>query len=286
MARSTSIHDSEVFRAVLTTVRTYADGVTPPTTTTAVYGPYSGSKGARQAVTRYSGEKAGIGSTATTTGVVEFCPVHWRGVKDAGKPTVVEDKPTGPAFVPWPKTPRLFKGMTITEKIDGTNAAIHIVPGEVEGTFSITAQSRNRVITPGKGTDNSGFAAWAHANASELALLLGPGLHFGEWWGQGINRNYGVDGRRFSLFNTDKHAEVKRTVGGVDVEPVPVLFRGDFSTTTVAAVLAMLKSEGSLAAPGFNNPEGVCVFHHGARQVTKVTLDNNDAGKWENITAF
>lgn len=285
MARSASIHDSEVFRAVLTTVRTYTDGVTPPTTSTAVYGPYTGSKGARQAVTRYSGERTLIGSTVTTTGVVEFCPVNWRDVKDAGKPTIPEDKPTGPAFVPWPKTPRLFRGMTITEKIDGTNAAVHVVENpDLPGTYSVTAQSRNRIITPGKATDNSGFAAWVHANAVELAAVLGAGLHFGEWWGQGINRNYGLDARRFSLFNTDKHAELKVTVGGVDVEPVPVLFRGDFSTSTVSAVLAMLKSEGSLAAPGFNNPEGVCVYHHAARQVTKVTFDANDSGKWETVS--
>lgn len=27
-------------------------------------------------------------------------------------------------FVPWAKTPRLFRDMTVTEKIDGTNAAV------------------------------------------------------------------------------------------------------------------------------------------------------------------
>jgi hypothetical protein len=197
------------------------------------------------------------------------------------------EKPTGPAFVPWPKTPRLFRGMTITEKIDGTNAAVHVVENaDLPGTYSVTAQSRNRIITPGKTTDNSGFAAWVHANAVDLAAVLGPGLHFGEWWGQGINRNYGVDARFFSLFNTDKHASVKVTLGGVEVATVPVLFRGEFSTSTVSAVLAMLKSEGSLAAPGFNNPEGVCVYHHAARQVTKVTFDQNDAGKWEHIAGL
>lgn len=195
------------------------------------------------------------------------------------------EKPTGPAFVPWPKTPRLFRGMTITEKIDGTNAAVHVVENaDLPGTYSVTAQSRNRIITPGKTTDNSGFAAWVHANAVDLAAVLGPGLHFGEWWGQGINRNYGVDARFFSLFNTDKHASVKVTLGGVEVATVPVLFRGEFSTSTVSAVLAMLKSEGSLAAPGFNNPEGVCVYHHAARQVTKVTFDANDSGKWETVS--
>ncbi|MFD6361860.1 hypothetical protein ACFWFX_18710 [Streptomyces roseolus] len=32
---------------------------------------------------------------------------------------------------------------------------------------------------------------------------------------------------------------------------------------------------------GFMNPEGICICHTQTRQVMKVTLDHNDAGKWE-----
>ncbi len=31
-----------------------------------------------------------------------------------------------PAFKPWPKIPRLRRDIVITEKIDGTNAIIHV----------------------------------------------------------------------------------------------------------------------------------------------------------------
>lgn len=42
-----------------------------------------------------------------------------------------------------------------------------------------------------------------------------------------------------------------------------------------------LQDGGSVAAPGFLDPEGVCIYHTQTRSVMKVTLDNNDAGKWE-----
>jgi hypothetical protein len=194
-----------------------------------------------------------------------------------------ELKAAGPAFSPWPKTPRLFRGMTVTEKLDGTNAGVHVVENpDLPGTYSVTAQSRNRIITPG--ADNAGFAVWVRDNAAALARVLGPGLHFGEWWGRKIGRHYGLDVRRFSLFNTDKHADLSETIGGALVEPVPVLYRGAFSTSAIADVLDFLKENGSLAVPGFMNPEGVCVFHHASRTVLKVTLDSNDAGKWESVS--
>ena len=31
--------------------------------------------------------------------------------------------------------------------------------------------------------------------------FLVPGRHFGEWWGSGIQRGYGLDEKTFSLFN-------------------------------------------------------------------------------------
>lgn len=184
-------------------------------------------------------------------------------------------------FRAWPKTPRLFRDITVTEKLDGTNAAIHFIAntGPMEGTFSVTVQSRNRIIKPGD--DNYGFAHWVHTYASELFALLGPGLHFGEWWGKGIQRNYGIDSRRFSLFNTDVHRGVNTFVGGVLVQPVPVLWRGTFREDKIRECLTDLQEGGSEAAPGFMNPEGICVFHHASRNVFKVTLDANDAGKWE-----
>lgn len=197
-------------------------------------------------------------------------------------------------FTPWAKTSRLFRDIIITEKIDGTNSAISVqeidrnTAGDeavyiavYDAYYAVSAQSRKRVITPGKNTDNYGFARWVHDNAVALAKLLGPGLHFGEWWGAGIQRNYAMPNKAFSLFNTEKHKNVNEIIGGVPVQPVPVLWQGPFSEDKVKACLMDLSSYGSEAAPDFMQPEGVCVFHTASRSVFKVTLDNNDAGKWE-----
>lgn len=177
-------------------------------------------------------------------------------------------------FTPWPKTPRLFRSCVITEKIDGTNAALHITP---DG--SIVAQSRNRIIAPGKSTDNAGFAQWAADNAGTLVDDLGPGLHFGEWWGSGIQRGYGLtDGdRRFSLFNVDKWGDAEFYTPGLGA--VPVLYRGEFDTVRVNSALDRLAFLGSIAAPGFMRPEGVCVWHSASRQVFKALIENDDRPK-------
>ncbi|MGY5131288.1 RNA ligase family protein [Streptomyces nigrescens] len=177
-------------------------------------------------------------------------------------------------FTAWPKTPRLFRDIVVTEKIDGTNAAIHF-----DELGEITTQSRKRIVSPNN--DNYGFGRWAHENAAELFALLGSGLHFGEWWGSGIQRRYDMSHKGFSLFNTDKHRDVNKFVGGALVQPVPVLYHGPFSEEKIVECLVGLRDDGSEASPGFMNPEGVCVYHTSTRSVFKVTLDNNDAGKWE-----
>ena len=103
-----------------------------------------------------------------------------------------------PEFRPFPKIPRLSREIIITEKIDGTNASITITE---DGQF--LTGSRNRWITPED--DNFGFSAWAHAN-KDVLMGLGVGTHFGEWWGHGIQRGYGLPKgrRRFSLFNVGR----------------------------------------------------------------------------------
>lgn len=173
-------------------------------------------------------------------------------------------------FTAFPKIARIFRGCVITEKIDGTNASVLVT--EDGGVF---AGSRTRWITPED--DNFGFARWVHEHAAELRQL-GPGHHFGEWWGQGIQRRYGMNEKRFSLFNVSRWE-------GNDGLPrcchvVPVLYRGDFDTSAVDAALGLLWENGSLAAPGFANPEGVVVWHEHARVLFKATLDKNDAHKW------
>lgn len=191
-------------------------------------------------------------------------------------------------FEAFPKIPRLFREVVVTEKIDGTNAAVVIepvpdtddfTPGVRVGDYIVYAQSRKRFVAPG--FDNHGFAAWAWEHAEALTAALGPGRHFGEWWGQGIGRGYGLDHKRFSLFNTARWAEVDFAAHGLDnVAAVPVLDTGSTDITGAARNgLNLLLLEGSHAAPGFDRPEGVIAYHAATNQMFKATLENDDRGK-------
>lgn len=149
----------------------------------------------------------------------------------------------GIEFQEWPKIGRLNRDIVITEKLDGTNAAIGIKLtgytsdsiGNTIPNYIVYAQSRNRIITPHD--DNYGFAAWVEKNSALLAEHLGEGLHFGEWWGVSIARNYGLSERRFSLFNTAKWNDTDAGVAalaalrilGVSIYSVPVLYTGPWT---------------------------------------------------------
>jgi hypothetical protein len=171
-------------------------------------------------------------------------------------------------FEPFQKIARLSRECTITEKIDGTNGCIYI-----DDAFFMVG-SRTRWITPED--DNFGFARWACDNREEL-LKLGPGRHFGEWWGQGIQRKYGQDRKRFSLFNTHKWSDPDVRPACCDV--VPVLYNGLFTEEAVNGALALLRGSGSKAAPGFTNPEGIIIYHHAANLYFKKTLDKDEEWK-------
>jgi len=170
-------------------------------------------------------------------------------------------------FQGFPKMARLSREIIITEKIDGTNAQICI--GE-DGSFQ--AGSRTRWIVPED--DNFGFARWAYDNMDEL-LELGPGRHFGEWWGQGIQRKYGVERKVFSLFNVSRWGDARPACCDV----VPTLYRGVFSQAAVVEALDRLRANGSFASPGFMNPEGVIVYHVAAGIGFKKTLEKDDEPK-------
>ena len=171
------------------------------------------------------------------------------------------------AFLPFAKMARFSREIVITEKIDGTNAQIYI--GE-NGEF--LTGSRNRWITPED--DNFGFAKWARDNRDEL-MQLGSGRHFGEWWGLGVQRGYGLKERRFSLFNTARWGDDRPACCDV----VPVLYRGLFDTSEVETVIDRLRVFGSHAAPGFMRPEGVVIFHTAGNVGFKKTLEKDDMPK-------
>jgi hypothetical protein len=190
-------------------------------------------------------------------------------------------------FTPFPKLARLQREVIISEKIDGTNAQIHITD---DG--KMLTGSRTRWITPED--DNFGFARWAQDRKDEL-MQLGPGHHFGEWWGRGIQRNYGLDERRFSLFNVARwclHDETPKQIPTADprilkmqdVLPacchlVPILRQGFNITTMAESALYELSQRGSVAAPGYMHPEGIVVFHVAGNVGFKMTLDNDGVPK-------
>lgn len=173
-------------------------------------------------------------------------------------------------YTPFPKIARLSREIVITEKIDGTNGLISI--GE-SGEFEVG--SRTTWITPEK--DNYGFAAWAYANKEEL-LKLGPGRHFGEWWGQGIQRKYGMTEKRFSLFNVSKWSDPAVRPACCHVVPV-LCIHPTFSTPVIIEFLNKLKDGGSAAAPGFLNPEGIIIYHTQGNLYFKKTILKDEEWK-------
>jgi len=182
-----------------------------------------------------------------------------------------------PEFRAWPSIPRLKgSGVTIvTEKIDGTNAIVHVS----DDLSTVTAGSRSRWVTPE--ADNFGFAAWVAENA-ELLRGLGPGYHYGEWWGIGIQRNYGLRERRFSLFNVGRWS---KTPPPVCCSVVPVLAYVDgFETGKFVELAETLRLTGSHASPGFMNPEGIVIRHPKSGSLFKYTYDG-DKHKWQAAAA-
>lgn len=206
-------------------------------------------------------------------------------------------------FQEFPKMARLSRDIIVTEKLDGTNAAVVVAArGEFTspeciaqiGEFDVYAQSRTRFITPAD--DNFGFAAWVKANAEELTQGLGAGRHFGEWWGRGIQRGYGLQERKFSLFNAIRwaaHDQDLQAIPSLDprqppkmqqrppkcCDVVPVLIQGPFNTDAIDVCIKLLRERGSYAAPGFMKPEGVVVFHTAGNVGFKKTLDHDGVPK-------
>ena len=192
-------------------------------------------------------------------------------------------------FEAFNKIPRLSREIVITEKIDGTNAQVAI--------FNTAALERKDLNTPYISTtsdgidwavfvgsrtiwlteraDNKGFFAWVYAHVNELVEGLGEGRHYGEWWGQGIGRKYGLNEKRFSLFNTSRWTDTRPACCHV----VPELYKGDFTTEAIDTEIEKLREFGSIVAPGFMKPEGVVIFHTAGNLMFKKTLENDEKPK-------
>lgn len=206
-------------------------------------------------------------------------------------------------FQEFEKIARLNREVIVTEKIDGTNGVVNIRPcegSELEMGYDmqiecsgvpcyIRAGSRSRWVLYLGSDDNNGFGRWVHANAHMLAAL-GTGSHYGEWWGQGIQRKYGLAEKRWSLFNVGRWVDPHEFGGTAPLgekqkyapeccHVVPILIQGVGMDLAVERALHRLRTGGSVAAPGFMKPEGVVVFHTHARALFKVTLERDQEHK-------
>lgn len=195
-------------------------------------------------------------------------------------------------FEAFPKIGRLKRPIVVTEKLDGTNAQIvvsraDLVEGAVpESAIAVVADeipyyvlfaSRSKYIKVGD--DNYGFAAHFTPMAQQLAAALGEGRHFGEWWGKGIQRGYGLTEKRFTLFNTmrwDSPEQLERLVP-VDIHVVPVLYQGPMTDTQ--PYINLLKETGSFASMGYMDPEGIVIYHMATRTMFKQTIDKDEEPK-------
>lgn len=188
---------------------------------------------------------------------------------------------------------RFSQGWTISEKIDGTNGQIAICEEDYKDAhpnfllringFKMYAGSRNRWLT--RSSDNRGFARWVEENAEDL-LSLGIGRHYGEWYGSGIQRTYGLAGgdKRFALFNSArwKDNEDKPSCCEVVHTFVENTYQDD-PEAIARSIMDKLAREGSFQVPGFMDPEGVVLFHRKSGTSFKKTFDYDDKGKWAEL---
>jgi len=232
-------------------------------------------------------------------------------------------------FKDFRKIPRLSREIIISEKLDGSNGQIFIystknklrfpfsdesnIPSqdfideycvyihpenphvEEDDKLFLFAGSRNRWLKIGKQNDNHGFASWVKEHGAEL-VMLGEGRHYGEYYGKSIQRGYGLDHKRFALFNVSKWHDkrLEKRLISVDektgeetytevapdcCEVVPILYEGMFDTEVIDASIEGLKRNGSKAVPGYFDAEGICVFHTAAGQYFKKTLVGDDKPK-------
>ena len=64
-----------------------------------------------------------------------------------------------------------------------------------------------------------------------------------------------------------------------NVTVVPMMYKGPNDDYAIQRSLELLRTQGSYAAPGFRNPEGIVIFHTAANTMSKVTLEGDDYPK-------
>lgn len=167
----------------------------------------------------------------------------------------------------------------ITEKIDGTNGIIYI-PQYVDEP--VIAGSRERWLSNPDGTppekvkDNYGFAAWVYERAA-LLRALGPGVHYGEFFGLGIQRKYDMPRKAWVSFEFWRDENRRPLMD--DVYYIPVLYSGEYNDAVIVSCIERLRIGGSVLCPGFMEPEGVVITLDKTKVKFKKFLKNDTIKK-------
>ena len=155
----------------------------------------------------------------------------------------------------------------ITEKVDGTNGLIEIGI-QTDLLLTVNFGSQNRYIS--SHDDNMGFVNFFEQHTGDIFNIydmikeekgdITLPLHiYGEWFGKGIQRGYGLADKHFMPFS--EFLATKLIDAGVPNIKMPVtLHSGKFSIATLDGCMNKLKDEGSQVIPGYNRPEGVVIY--------------------------
>lgn len=201
----------------------------------------------------------------------------------------------------------------ITEKIDGTNGLIeirkdseikvkdveNIIPSLTYDTKTVVKfGSRNRYLS--YQDDNAGFANFyrhytvrfedmakdiiivsnQEANqTNDIPTEKYPLQIYGEWFGQTIQRQYGLKDKFFMPFSTF-YAEKLIEYQVPNIIKPTVLYTGKFDWAVAEGLMHSLLLNGSQVIPGFMRPEGIVIHFPKYNFRLKETFEG---AKWKNL---
>ena len=186
----------------------------------------------------------------------------------------------------------------ISEKIDGTNGLIEIqnkANNSNTGSMIVKFGSRNRYIS--FSDDNAGFANFFRhyekkfknmakeiiassynedSQTDEIPTENYPLRIYGEWFGKGIQRGYGLKDKFFMPFSTF-YAEKLIEYQVPNIVKPNIMYTGKFSQEIADTCMQTL-TNGSLIIPEFKRPEGIVIHFPKYNFRLKQTFEGS---KWE-----
>ena len=174
------------------------------------------------------------------------------------------------AYPKYPKTHRLENiNCIISEKVDGTNGLIHGIYDSKTESFKVKFGSRTRYLNPEvKDGDNFGFASF-YLPYKKLFKKLFNSLReehsdlcdikiYGEWFGKGIQRGYGLENKYFMPFNKYYAAFLQQGSIPNIIEPY-IFCECKYNIQESLDAMSLLRANGSYLIPGYDNPEGIII---------------------------